>query len=198
MARKVTVSAKIKDAWKRIARWYKANVPEDQFSLADGASAEDIAAAEEQLGVIFPRDLAASYRLHNGSNDRAIFLYGYAYLPLNELVQQWGFWQKIIQDGNLGDDKPDCPAAIKKVWWNLKWIPFSHNGGGDHHCVDLDPAEPGTVGQVIQFNHEVGAHSLLGPDFGTFLTTYATDLEAGRYRFEEANLWVIDTKEESR
>ncbi|WP_162271783.1 SMI1/KNR4 family protein [Gemmata sp. SH-PL17] len=192
MARKISGSAKIKDAWKRIARWYKVNVPADQFSLADGASAEAIAVAEAQLGLSFPQDLVASYHLHNGSNDCAVFLYGYAYLSLSELVQQWGFWQKIIQDGGLGGVEPNCPEAIKRIWWNLKWIPFSHNGGGDHHCVDLDPAEGGAVGQVIQFNHEVGAHSLLGPDFGTFLRTYATDLEAGRYRFDETDLWVID------
>ncbi len=194
MARKAAVSAKIKDGWKRIAHWYEANVPKDQFSLADGASAEDVAAAEEQLGLRFPPELAASYRLHNGSRGRAVFLYGYPLLSLKEIVEQWGFWRKIIQDGALGGE-PECPEAIKKVWWNVRWIPFTHNGGGDHHCVDLDPAESGTAGQVIQFNHEVGAHSVLGPDFGTFLSNFARDLEGGRYRFDEADLWVIDTKE---
>lgn len=194
MARDAAVSTNIKDAWKRIALWYRENVPKDRFSLADGASAEDVAAAEDQLGLKFPSELVASYRLHNGSLDRAVFGYGYPLLSLNELVEQWGFWRKIIEDGALGGE-PACPEAIKKVWWNLSWIPFTHNGGGDHHCVDLDPAKSGTAGQVIQFNHEVGAHSVLAPDFGMFLDNFARDLERGRYRFDEADLWVIDTKE---
>ena len=39
---------------------------------------------------------------------------------------------------------------MRKVWWNLKWVPFTYNGGGDHPCIDLDPAVTGTVGQVVQ------------------------------------------------
>lgn len=192
MARKSdSVTARVRDAWKRIARWCKANVPEDEFALAEGASVGDIAAAEAQLGLSFPPALTASYRMHNGSQERAIFLYGYTLLSLNELVDQWQVWQTLVHEGTFDDSEPKCPKAIKKVWWNLKWIPFTHNGGGDHHCVDIDPAKHGTVGQVIQFNHEIGAHTLHAPDFGTFLRDYATDLEAGRYRFDLDELALV-------
>jgi cell wall assembly regulator SMI1 len=199
VSRKPTaVNARVKDAWKRITRWYKVHVPADEFLLADGAAAEDIAATEAHLGLRFPPELVASYRLHNGSRETAVLGYGYSLLPLAEVVAQWGIWKRLVDEGTFEGTVPDSPSAVRKVWWNVKWIPFTHNGGGDHHCVDMDPAARGTVGQVIQFNHEVGVHSVLAPDFATYLTQFASNLEAGHYRFDPDDLWVVEVPKKRR
>jgi cell wall assembly regulator SMI1 len=115
----------------------------------------------------------------------------YPLLSLAEVVEQWGMWKRIVEEGTFDAIEPDCPPTVRKVWWNLKWVPFTHNGGGDHPCIDLDPAETGTVGQVVQFNHEVGAHSVLAPDLAAYLEHFAGDLEGGHYRFDPDELWLV-------
>jgi cell wall assembly regulator SMI1 len=100
-------------------------------------------------------------------------------------------WQSHVTAG-LWDGVTTRPeGAIRPVHWNTRWVPISHNNGGDHQCIDLDPARGGTVGQVIQFSHEVGPVRVLAVGFGAWLRTYAEELDAGHYRYDPDELWVV-------
>jgi cell wall assembly regulator SMI1 len=55
---------------------------------------------------------------------------------------------------------------VRDDWWNPRWIPFTHDGGGNHLCLDLDPAEGGAVGQVISMWHDSGERAVQGHSFG--------------------------------
>lgn len=131
--------SKVADAWRRIEAWYKANVPEDNFVLAAGATAEDIEAVEDTLALKLPKDVKDSYRLHNGSNERAVFAYGRYLLSLREVQEQWNVWRDLVESGSFDKSNPKPTGPIKRIWWNLKWIPITHSGSGDHECVDMDP-----------------------------------------------------------
>jgi hypothetical protein len=47
------------------------------------------------------------------------------------------------------------------------------------------------VGQIISFSHEVGPVRVLADGLGTWLRAYAAGLEAGRYRYDLDELWVV-------
>ena len=65
------------------------------------------------------------------------------------------------------------------------WIPISDNSGGEHLCVDLDPAEGGTVGQLFSYWHEYGAWRIVAPSFTVFLERLLKHLERGRYAIND-------------
>jgi len=52
--------------WERIEAWLKINAPEILNRLEPGASQAEIENTAAILGVEFPEDFKASYRIHNG------------------------------------------------------------------------------------------------------------------------------------
>ena len=54
------------------------------------------------------------------------------------------------------------------------------SGGGDLICVDLDPDEGGVVGQVLEYDHELGPIAVLAPSVQAWLEHLVDKMEAGR------------------
>lgn len=181
----------IQSSWKRISTWYKVKVPERDFTLAQGASKNEIGTVEAELGLQFPESVRESYRLHNGSNEHAIFPYGFHLLSLEEIVKQSRMWRDLVHEKAFEKAQPNPKGPIRKVWWNLKWMPITHNAGGDHQCVDLDPDADGSIGQIIKFSHEVGPQKVLAVGLDAWLNELADALEMGKYRFDEYDLWLV-------
>jgi cell wall assembly regulator SMI1 len=200
----VTMSAKkkveltmgnVKNAWYRIEKWYKANAPVAELTLSPGASDKALKGAETELGLSFPKDVRESYRLHDGTDQHAVLPFGFHLLSLNEIVKTWKMWRDHLEQG-IFDNAPSSPdGPIKKVWWNLKWVPLTHNSGGDHQCIDMEPEKRGQIGQVINFSHEVGPLNVLAPSFQVWLLRFAKDLELGKYRFDEDELCLFPVEE---
>lgn len=179
----------LETAWKRIEAWYGANVPSEHFSLAPGATAEAIKPVESELKVKLPEDVKASYRLHNGSS--AIFPYGEELLTLDQVVYHWQLMRTCLpyfEGEDAVESEPEGP--IKHVHWSLRWVPFT-GGDADHRCIDLDPDESGTVGQIIEFYHETGPSRILAKSFESWLTGFAEELEKGVYRFDAEDMGLV-------
>ena len=70
-------------------------------------------------------------------------------------------------------------GPIQPVWWHQHWIPFGRDLAGNHCCLDLIPAPGGTVGQVIDRDHEAGPARVLASSFLEVLSAFASDLESG-------------------
>lgn len=184
-------------SWQRIEKWYCGNVSAEDFSLASGADASTITDAERRLGMQLPADVRESYCLHNGSNQVAVFEYGYHLLSLDEVVAQWTFKKRLFEEeGSEPLLRPDPIGRIKNMWWNPMWIPFTHNAGGDHQCIDMDPDLHGGRGQIIRFNHEVGPQYVLAGSLDQWLFEFAELLENGSYRFDANELCLIPINSE--
>jgi cell wall assembly regulator SMI1 len=145
----------ITQSWKLIQKWLKENAP-DWKALNKGATARQLAHAEQDLGLALPEELKESHRLHNGggplfpSSDNS----SYCLMPLDEVVQVWQSQKQVRDVGDFDDRRAASADGIRHQWWNDQWIPFADNGAGDLFCIDLAPASGGTVGQVISHNHE--------------------------------------------
>ena len=178
-------------AWKQIRAWYKLNAPSESVEFPKGASKKGIQALESVLGFKLPADVIASYLLHDGSAGCGIFPYGYYLNSLNEIEREWTIWRDLVESGGFAGMHPAPSKQIKPAWWNVKWIPITSNGGGDHDCVDTDPAGRGHVGQIIEFSHETGARKVAAVSLVAWLTEFADALKDNKYRYDEDSFTLL-------
>ena len=142
----------MRDVWLRIEAVLRKTCPSLLASLAPGVSAEEIAAAEDRLGLSLPDDVRKSYSVHNGSGDEGILpqsayrrVIGVVVLSLDEVVRHSQMWRDFhFDNSNHRRARPEGP--IRQNWWNTRWVPLTWDGGGDHLCLDFDPAPGGVAG----------------------------------------------------
>lgn len=195
----------MKTIWKRIEKWLIENTPpgEEQVVFPAGASEAELQKADATMGLELPEDVRASYKCHNGTYNQICLWGDMALMPITPLrndnkrrhtlrsvsvVEEWGLLKRYLEEGVfVGDDFVNDPSGpIKICWWNTKWVPLTDNQCGDYSCLDMDPAEGGKEGQIIDWGHEGGAGAtvVLADSFRQWLSDYADNLEAGRYTFD--------------
>jgi cell wall assembly regulator SMI1 len=171
--------------WKKIEAWLEENAPDTLADLRPGAAEADIRKAERALSVRLPADMVASYSVHDGQRGGSGPLFGdYALLSLEAAVKEWKTQKKLagagVYDGMYGKPSP----RVRPDWWNPRWIPVASNSSGDFLCADFAPARPGKPGQIVSFLHADAARELVAKDFKSWLSGFAKDLGAGKYKVE--------------
>ncbi|WP_175844770.1 SMI1/KNR4 family protein [Burkholderia arboris] len=166
----------VHDAWKRIEH----AIAVHPASLPGGLNgpADELAIAELQtaLGATLPDDLIASLRLHDGQVDPdAVFAESDALLSAQEIVAQWSIWQKLVSSGDFDGMSSEPDTGIRDDWYNLKWLPFTHDGSGNHLCIDLDPAAGGVAGQVIRVWHDDELRERVASSYAEWLSGVAAE-----------------------
>lgn len=193
----------IQEIWQRIETqlrieaWFeKMPVSEVMSDFQPGATEKEIQAAETALGIVFPEEVKTSYRIHNGSHRQSLI--GdpeqglWELCSLDEVVSYWSMLGKyaagwkvdLAKDGWL--DVHGQPILVRAECWNLRWIPLLHSNGSTM-CLDLAPTPYGHMGQIIANDPETGT-KWVAPSWQALLSTFADDLEAGEYRYEEGVL----------
>lgn len=176
-------AASVEASWKRIDAWLAQHAPPLMAKMGKGATPEAIARAEATLGLELPDDVRASYAVHDGSGDQTLFPSG-EYLSLDGMLGQYKVWKELVEDGTLVSGAASPEGPIRNDDYNLKWIPLTHDGGGDHTLIDLDPAEGGKVGQLINLSHETGPEEVAAPNLAEYLSDLADALESGAATFD--------------
>lgn len=173
------------DTWSRIEDWLRENAPEVLDNLLPGVTRDAIRVTETALDVTLPDDMVASYLIHDGQDNYSPALMGeWQLLSIEEVAYQWDIMRGLLLANDevaAGIDRGDAMGLVRPDWWNLRWVPVAYNGGGDLHCVDLDPASGGTMGQMTTFWHVDEERELLAPSFRDWLSGYADDLEQSKY-----------------
>src|SRR5262245_3817646 len=132
----------MKVIWSRIEAWLRSNAPAVFDSLRPGASDEAIAETEQALGVTFPNDVRASYRIHDGADVNA-FIEGWELLSLEGIRGQWQIWKDLLDGGAFMKYRSSSDGRTVTDWWGSAWVPLTHNGSGDHYSLDLSPGPKG-------------------------------------------------------
>ena len=73
----------------------------------------------------------------------------------------------------MAGERSEPEGPIQTDWWNNAWLPLTENDDGDYVCLDFAPAAGGTVGQIIDWSHELGATRVLANSFGEWLAKLA-------------------------
>ncbi|MFJ6460185.1 SMI1/KNR4 family protein [Streptomyces sp. NPDC091387] len=168
----------ISSVWAQIEEWYAER--DATHFLLPPATAEDIAAVETELGVSLPEALTLSLRRHDGSSDSG-WPAGQL-LSCARIISETTVWRDLLADGTF-DDEADFNAndadaqALQPGWWNPGWISLDADGGGNGSALDLSPGPDGTVGQIIDMDHEVGPSGPTAPDFIGYLSDRLEELE---------------------
>lgn len=173
-------------AWERYVAAIEKGYRLFRIHLGRGASPASITAAEKALGLPLPDDLRHLLSRHTGTDDGFV-LPGWDLFSPDRIVSEWGVWEELrrtqfIPDGETCD--PEAPI-LGDEWWRLGWIPFCGDGGGNHLCVDLDPAPGGTVGQIISMWHDAPERQLIAPSLTEFIEIIAKDAESGELVWDE-------------
>lgn len=133
----------------------------------------DLATLEQQLGVTLPAEYLQMLQQHNGQRGLGDGLFdGQEFLSTQNVFAQWRIWKGLHDTGAFDGQRSSPAPGVRADWWNPRWIPFTHDGGGNHLCLDLDPAEGGTAGQVITVWHDSGERALAGSSFGDWCTRW--------------------------
>jgi cell wall assembly regulator SMI1 len=181
----------MQEIWTRIETWLKVNAPQVFDVLQPGASDAKIKELEDWLSIQLPEDVKASYRIHDGQSTYNYGLIdGREFLSIERIRDEWQVWKELLDSGTFQDDDgqdqgSDPAPGICNVWWSAHWIPLTYDGGGNHDCLDLNPAEGGTVGQIITMWHDDPQRQIVAPSFQVWLEQYAEGLESGRYVFSD-------------
>jgi cell wall assembly regulator SMI1 len=204
----------VQTLWQRIESWLSRHAPHAWQMLRPGASKAEIQQAEVTLGITLPEDFKASCRIHNGgyalnlATETVMLPGGYALnlttemtlLPLEEVVSTWQDLKDCLEDEtwantlpeHFKEDRSRWPTVpLQLVWWHPQWIPFGSDSAGNCCCLDLAPTKGGSVGQVIDWDHEVGPTEVLASSFLEVLSAFASDLEAGAYVDTDTGLELV-------
>ncbi|AOB25797.1 MULTISPECIES: SMI1/KNR4 family protein [Bordetella] len=155
--------------WAAFEAYLRGNAPALLADLNPPATEETLRSLQQQLGVDLPEDFLDFLRGHDGQKGHADSLFGdYEFLSSDRILDAWAFWKKQSESSSLRDGDAEPAAGVHANWWNTKWIPFAANGSGDYLCLDLAPAEGGSVGQVISVWHDDGARKIKGRNFSAW------------------------------
>lgn len=136
--------------------------PEYYSALNQPLTDSEIDNLEKQFKIELPLDLQALYKWKNGQADNCYdaFVNNSMFSPLNQvfdtaqnLTSMIGFDFKI------------------ENWWNEKWLPIFHNGGGNYICYDLGGIFTGQQGQLIEFWNTDNSRNVIAPNLDTFIQT---------------------------
>lgn len=187
----------MKAKWEKIELWLQENAPEIYKSLNDGIGKTELAQLEYVLKSELPDDFVDFYLVHDGQEPDADWLLdGEEFLSARRMLEEYKIWLDLFKNGDFKENgvayKSTPDKGIKDDWWNPKWIPFTYNGSGDHLCIDLDPAEGGTYGQIIRMWHDDPERSLEANSLKEWIDRFAIGLENGQYVYSDEYGGVIN------
>lgn len=181
-----------------LTAWFGQHLPEVVADLNPPVTSEALADLEEVIGTELPAEVRALYQWHDGQRGQAQGLFfGQQFLPVSQVKEQWQMWRDLLQgDPQLMADLTQVvwpPQAIRAVYFDPGWIPFSADGLGGHFATDLNPETGGRRGQIINYGKYASKKVVLAANMHEFLEWMAGQLQAGKGRvYESAGMRLFD------
>ncbi|GMG19349.1 unnamed protein product [Ambrosiozyma monospora] len=181
----------IQECWVIFENWLRDNWQEGYQALNPPITSDQLQLLERSLDVNLPEDYKESLRIHNGSSGNVGLIDGQEYLHHEEIIKQWKIWDDLLHEGMFDDSADeDCDEDYDSqiqpnCWWCSKWVPFTHDGSGDHFCLDLEPSSSGQSGQVITMWHDSPSRTVLATSFREYFGRYVIGVISGKFSYSE-------------
>ncbi|MET9768759.1 SMI1/KNR4 family protein [Streptomyces sp. NPDC006415] len=104
--------------------------PAAYASLPPAADSDAVRVAERQCGLVFPEDLVASLRRHDGSGE-CLLPGNYRLSGVAEIARDYVWW--------IGSQQRDVPDELR--YWRSSWLPLAGNGAGGSLFVEMAPGD---------------------------------------------------------
>jgi len=150
-----------------------------------GAAEESkIEKLESLVGTALPDDFKQMYRSRNGFDNSkfANLFYGLPFLELDEIIKAQ---EKIKSSNNTEPLRYADPEIKKDYTFSAKRIPIGDDSGTSLLCVDLDPSNAGSYGQVILVDYEMGVALKLNSSVEELVKQFESDLSNDKYSLQE-------------
>lgn len=173
--------------WQRIEMSLRGRPPATRVPLSLGSSEQAIKQLQGMLGVTLPDTFRASWLRHDGGVALELVT-PMTLLSLQGITDWWQILERLRQDPDWVGQPPYYfteevvgsgwqTGPVQPVWWHHDWIPVAADRAGNLACLDLAPAPGGTVGQIIDWDHECGPSRVLYPSFERLLAAVAEQVE---------------------
>ncbi len=191
----LTQTASIAELFDQLKTWLENNYNEGLDDLNPGATQLHIEELENVIGFKIPEDFATFLKIHNGQKENAggLSIYG-TFLSTTRIIEEWNIWKKLLDEDDIGEYISNPEDGVKNVWWNLKWLPFISSGAGDSICIDCDPDNSGSYGQVITLWHDMSDRKIFASDFHRWFNAYVTSLTSNNYSYSDDYGCIIETE----
>lgn len=194
---------KKRSTWDRIKRNVLKFDKKLIANLRPGADPHAIKALEDLVGQKLEDSFVDFYLEHDGQeiDDYSIFS-GCYLMNIEEIITCTKEWSSLSDmNEELSKNMVSLPAGfIKPVYGNApyKWIPFIHDGGGNHIGIDLGPDKKGTIGQIILFGRDEDTKRLAANSFSEFIEDYIYQLKKGNFGLFKVNVTAISPLKDRR
>lgn len=138
-----TSASPVLDAFGRITKRVASKATELKIKLCSPAKLSSIAKAEGAFGSPLPSDYVAFLKHCDGLQGPLID--GLEFLSVEHAMNEYESMSEWDDIGDVETVGPVRPLFKHTRWWPITLI----RGSSLYHCVDLDPAPKGHVGQVI-------------------------------------------------
>lgn len=183
--------------WARIRSWLSREYPELGDTLNYGILPQDLAQIEMQFGFSLPAVVRESYLCVDGQEAESSagcsegLFFGLTFLPLESVLEEWRFWREVDSDPSTGANdylrqsmQSIPPGWVRKEYSQRGWIPLIADKAGNYLGIDLNPAEGGSIGQVIVFGRDFDTKVVLWNGDGVtgwakWLAGFVDELESG-------------------
>lgn len=161
------------------------------YDAEPAATAEEIAAAEQELGFSLPAPIRALVSLANGAEsaveytddepqDTLLLPPWWSIMSLDDIVEAYGRWSGEATSSILAGMVPlefGPTGRIQARTAHAGWIPFASDGGGNFIALDMAPGPRGHVGQVISFGADVDNSEYFADSFDALIRKEHGDME---------------------
>lgn len=150
-----------------------------------GAAEESkIEQLESLVGAVLPNDFKSMYRTKNGFDNTkfANLFYGFPFLELDVIIKAQ---EKLKTSNNMEPLRYADPEIQKDYTFGAKRIPIGDDSGTSLLCVDLDPSDTGSYGQIIMVDYEMGVALKLNSSVEELVQQFEADLENNKYSLQE-------------
>ena len=160
-------------------------IPEFKPMFKDGLTDAKLNVIEQKTGLTLPNDFKELYKLYNGQDYNGNCLFDYFLLnSFDDIMNTWETFKSLEEQFENDGIKSDPEIGIKDKWCNSKWLPFANTADGHSICIDYDPDETGTIGQVITYWYNSEERNLIAKSFKEFIETYLRNIQDGTYIFD--------------
>ncbi len=153
--------------------------------LNSGANPDEIAELTRRFDGKTIDELASYLRIHDGQDGRFDLIRPWQLLSAQSIESEIELMSETFPDGEQKDIEAIGP--VKPVLWNRAWLPFASDGAGNLLCIDLDPDDGGTNGQVIQWAADPPYVEVIAPNLQAWFEEFAVDLERDLYAWDGQN-----------
>lgn len=164
--------------------WLGRHRPDYYARLLPGLTDPEWTAFESRLGVSLPDGFRILYQWRNGQpdDDFTSFHGNRTWTPAEHIAST-----KEQCDGMIGSD-------FEPGWWERSWVPFLHNGGGSHLCVDTSGTSDGEAGRLVEFWKADADRPVVSPSMEHWLHDFVSSLERDRWEYTSTGFECVSKR----